>query len=207
MHDVLRLVVETSSTLAFVIFLVGAFLIYLWRSVKISHSQMMRLVHPGERVVVIAFLLVEAVVEPLAMHFYHFAPHAVASQLPDAALLAWFTVNVFSAWCIITGALTRSYLRALIYLPLVAQTFVLVFVSIDSLVDNQASVATLLVAMAALVGIWIIHVVPKAFQTTEEMLCQLAGTSLLDSASSSSFSSFSQSNYSLARILSKVSKS
>lgn len=170
MHGPLRIVVESLTTLTFITFLVPSIVLHLWRSVKIPRVMMWRMFHGGERFFSLAFLIALLLIEPVVVHFYHFVPETVAGPLPDAALFAWLTANIFSTWCTVLGAFSRSYIRALMYLPLASQTFAVIFVSIDSMADEKESVATLLTVIVGLMGVWTIMLVPKLFQATEELL-------------------------------------
>lgn len=178
MHPILRAVMESATTLTFAAFLIPMVIIHSWRSVKIKRCQMRKLITPMERTLVFIFLLCITTVEPLSVHLYHFVPKGVATKLPDAALLVWLTANVFSAWCSIVATFTRSYLRALCYIPIVIETFALVFVFIDSMVDGDACMVTIFLAITAIVGVWTIHFVPKMFQTTEAMLSSFDPTNI-----------------------------
>ncbi len=170
----LRSVVETCTTLAFVGWIVPALAIYGWRSLRIRHDQMMRLVGFTERVNTLIFLSSLTLLEPISLHLHHFVPDGVASPLPTASLLAWLTANVFSLWCIGMAAVwSRSYLRTLLYLPLPIQTSAQVFVILDSVSQGEASLATGLAVLVAMIGTWTILFVPQMFQTTEEMLCAM----------------------------------
>lgn len=173
MHSILRSVVETVATLAFVIWAVPLLTLYLFRNLRIRSEQMKRMVSPAERVLTVAFVLCITLVEPLAVHLHHFVPAGVASPLPTAALLAWITASVFSIWCIGMAVWARSYLRGLMYVPITFQTSALLFVAIDSVSEGRASLVTVLVVTAALVGVWATLFIPKMFQTTEEMLCAI----------------------------------
>lgn len=173
MHSVLRSVVETVVTLAFVAWAVPFLTLHLWRNLRIRSEQMKRLVTPAERILSVAFVLCITLVEPLAVHLHHFVPDGVAAPLPTAALLSWATASVFSAWCIGLAVWARSYLRGLMYLPIPFQTSALLFVTIDSVSEGRASLVTALVVVAALVGVWTSLFLPKMFQTTEEMLCAI----------------------------------
>ena len=188
MHSLLRSVVETCSTLAFVAFLVPMLVILLWRSLRIRPKQMLRLVEPYERAITVVFLVCLTLLEPVAIHLPLFVPAGVAAPLPTSGLLAWLTANVFSVWCIGMAAWSRSYLRVLLYLPLPIQTSTLLFVSLDSVSQGQASLATLFVVAVALLGVCATLFVPKIFQCTEEMLCAI------DPATAS---------YAMSRLLSK----
>ncbi len=170
MHGPLRIVVESLTTAVFILFIVPSIVLHLWRSVKLDRRMMWRLFHGGERFFSLAFLVCLLISEPIVVHLYHFVPESVAKPLPDAALFAWLTANLFSAWSTTVGAFTRSYIRAMMYLPLVVQTFSLIFVSIDSLADGKESMATLLAILVALIGVWTIHLIPKLFQATKELL-------------------------------------